>query len=511
MHPNPTFALILAACGLTSLAVAVPDDARPNIVLIYADDLGYGDLSCYGNERHRTPHLDQMAAEGARLTSFYVATPSCAPSRVALLTGRFPYRTGVPSNPAPDAGLDHGIQSSEVTLAELLREQGYATQIVGKWHLGHLPQYYPTRHGFDAYFGILYSNDMRPVMLCRDDQVVEYPVVQNYLTQRYTAEAIDFIEENADRPFFLYFPHAMPHKPLAASENFYTPESRDDLYSDVVRELDWSVGQVLDTLKRLGIDRRTLVVFSSDNGPSYGGSTGGLRGTKGSGYEGGVREPCIVRWPDNIPAGQVIDVPCATVDIFPTICSLLNIDSQPYSVDGFNIWPVLSEASRGPDRAIYTWNGKQLLAVRKGPWKLHVTQPRTRVRGVPGEDWVDERGPDGATIIAPFEQAKRWHYPAPEDTPASAPARAMQLFNLLADPAEQTDVTADHPTVLAELRQLAEAALDDANRTEMRELASSNLRFYHGPGRITQEQPLSISEALQRSRATPGNDHEAPR
>ena len=503
MNAKHTLLLILAVVGLPSLPVTAEDDAPPNIVLIYADDLGYGDLSCYGNDRHKTPHLDEMAAGGARLTSFYVATPSCAPSRVALLTGRFPYRTGVPSNPAPDAGRDHGIKVSEVTLAELLREQGYATQIVGKWHLGHLPQFYPTRHGFDSYFGILYSNDMRPVMLCRDEQAVEYPVVQNYLTQRYTAEAVEFIEEHADRRFFLYFPHAMPHKPLAASEGFYTPETRDDLYSDVIRELDWSVGQVLETLKRLGIDRRTLVIFSSDNGPTYGGSTGGLRGTKGSGYEGGVREPCIVQWPGMIPSGQVIDVPCATVDVFPTICSLLDVDPQPYSVDGYNIWPILTEASSGPNRAIYTWNGKTLLAVRQGPWKLHVTKPRVRPRGVPGEDWVDPRGPDGATIIAPFEQAQRWHYPAPPETPSSAPARAMQLFNLDEDRAEQTDVTADHPEVMRELRRLADAALEEANRTAVPQPAAPNLQFHQGPGRITSDHPLPISEALRRSRAAP--------
>jgi arylsulfatase A-like enzyme len=216
---------VFSFCIMTDVAMTVA--APPNIVVIYADDLGWGDLSCYGNANRETPHLDQMAKEGARLTDFYVSTASCGPSRVALLTGRYPYRTGVPRNPAPDAGLDHGIRESEMTLAESLKSVGYATKCIGKWHLGHLPQYYPTRHGFDEYFGILYSNDMRPVMLCRDEQAVEYPVAQSYLTQRYTTEAVEFIRKNRDQSFFLYLPHAMPHKPLAASEKFlYARDSR---------------------------------------------------------------------------------------------------------------------------------------------------------------------------------------------------------------------------------------------------------------------------------------------
>ena len=486
---------------LLAFSAVVSAAEKPNVVIIYADDLGWGDLSCYGNQAYQTPNLDRMAKEGAKFTSFYVATPSCAPSRAALLTGRFPYRTGVPSNPTPDAGRDHGIKASETTLAEILKPEGYATKIVGKWHLGHLPNFYPTRHGFDSYFGILYSNDMRPVMLCRDEEAVEYPVVQSYLTQRYTAEALAFIEENREGPFFLYFPHAMPHKPLAASEAYYSPETRDDLYADVVRELDASVGEVLATLKELGLEENTLVIFSSDNGPWYGGSTGGLRGMKGSGWEGGVRVPGIFRWPGKIPEGRVIDDPAATVDVVPTICGLLGIDAAPLKVDGHDIWPLITGTGDGPkDRLVYTWNGQNLLAVRQGRWKLHAAKPTARPRGKADEVWIDPRGPDGATIIAPFEQAQLWQYPAPDDAPDTAPAKPWQLFDLEADPGEQVDVTVDHPEVVARLKPIAEWALADAAKAEVPRFAKPETRRYHGPGRITEETPMAIDEALRRAR-----------
>ncbi|MCF7849747.1 MAG: sulfatase [Kiritimatiellales bacterium] len=495
------YRFILASLAALLSAALVCRAETPNIVIIYADDLGWGTLSCYGQKAYQTPHLDRMAAHGVRLNSFYVATPSCAPSRVALLTGRFPYRTGVPSNPAPDAGRDHGIHADETTLAELLKQKNYATKIVGKWHLGHLPQYYPTRHGFDSYFGIPYSNDMRPVMLCRDEKVVEYPVVQNYLTQRYTAEAVQFIEQQKDRPFFLYLPHAMPHKPIAASEDFYTPETREDLYADVIRELDWSVGQVLGKLAELGLEEKTLVMFSSDNGPWYGGSTGGLRGMKGSGWEGGCRVPAIFQWKGRIPGGRVIGEPCATIDVFPTVCGLLGINPSPFKLDGHDIWPLLSKSGPGPEREIFVWNGTSLLAVRKGKWKFHWTAPRARPRGSQDETWIDERGPDGITIIAPFEQHQPWEYPSPADTPATAPSKPMQLFDLETDPGEQVDVTADHPEVVAQLKKIAHAAVKEAKTVEQPKLGKRPATiFYLGPGRLTEEDGVTIEEALQRTR-----------
>ena len=474
--------------------------APPNVVLIYADDLGWGDLSCYGNTDRETPHLDALAGEGARLTDFYVSTASCAPSRVSLLTGRFPYRTGVPRNPAPDAGLDHGIRADETTLAEALKSVGYATKCVGKWHLGHLPRYYPTRHGFDAYFGILYSNDMRPVMLCRDEQAVEYPVVQSYLTRRYTTEAVEFISDNRDRPFFLYLPHAMPHKPLAASESFYTPETRDDLYSDVVRELDWSVGQVVAAIGEFELQRNTLVIFSSDNGPWFGGSTGGLRGMKGSNWEGGIRVPGIFWWPGRIPKGQVISNPCATIDIFPTVTKLAGIDAEHLKLDGHDILSILEGSSTPASRRIYAWNGTTLAAIREGKWKLHVSAPRSRPRGREDEGWVDERGPDGFTLIAPPEQYAPWHYPSPPDKADTAPARAGTLFDLESDPGEQRDLAAAQPDIVRRLRRHADRAVADARRYLEKQPKRPGTKFYVGPGRITENNAISIHEALDRTR-----------
>lgn len=493
--------LPLLACILITGIVSLASAEKPNIVVIYADDLGWGDLSCYGNTDWETPHLDRMAAEGARLTDFYVATPSCAPSRVALLTGRFPYRTGVPNNPTPDAGRDHGLNSTETTLAEILKSEGYATTIVGKWHLGHLPEFYPTRHGFDSYFGILYSNDMRPVALCRDENAVEYPVVQSYLTKRYTEEATSFIEENKDRPFFLYLPHAMPHKPLAASEEYYSPETPGDLYADVIRELDWSVGQVLAKLDALGLSENTLVLFSSDNGPWYGGDTGGLRGMKGSGWEGGVRVPAIVRWPGRVPAGRVISDPAATVDLVPTVCGLIEKNAEPLAVDGHDILPLLTGEGEAPaDRVVYTWNGTSLLAVRQGKWKLHASKPGARPRGEKGDEWIDPRAPDGATIIAPPEQSQPWEYPSPADTSDTVAAKAGLLFDLENDPGEQSDMAAVYPEVAERLQQIADAALADAAKVELTKYPRPDTRIYAGPGRITEDKPVPFSEVLKESR-----------
>jgi arylsulfatase A-like enzyme len=293
---------------------------RPNVVIILADDLGFGDLGCYGSRTIQTPHLDQMAKEGARLTQFDCPAPFCAPTRASLMTGRYPFRCGMTQNPAPDGGPEAdalGLPKSEITLAQWMKSAGYATGMVGKWHLGHKAGWLPTERGFDEYFGIPYSNDMRPVQVLEGTKVVEYPVVQATLTRRYTERATAFIERNRQRPFFLYLAQAMPHKPLAVSEAFYK-KSGAGLYGDAVMELDWSVGQVLTKLKEVGIDDRTLVMFSSDNGATFGGSTGGLRGMKGSTYEGGYRVPMIARWPGRIGAGHVSEQPAVMMDLFVT-------------------------------------------------------------------------------------------------------------------------------------------------------------------------------------------------
>lgn len=440
--------------------------ARPNIVLILADDLGYGDLSCYGNTRHKTPRLDRMAAEGVRFTQFYTPMPFCAPTRASLMTGRYPFRSGMSSNPSPDSGANEiGLPDSEITLAQALKPLGYSTICIGKWHLGHLPKYLPTRRGFDEYFGILYSNDMRPVQLVHNDKVVEYPVVQASLTKRYTDKAIEFVERNRNKPFFLYLPHAMPHKPLAASDDFYTPGARGELYSDVMRELDFSVGRLLDRIKALGLEDNTLVIFTSDNGPYYGGSTAGLRGMKGTQWDGGVRVPFIARWPGKIPAGMVSNEVAGIIDVFPTVCNLAGARVPTDRViDGKDIMPLMSTpGAKSPHEALFAMAGAQLAFVRSGKWKLHYRAP-VRSRRMTDEEaakWVDPRGPDGVTILAPYEQARPNQYPGSVDGDEPKP---LMLFDLENDPSEKKDVSAQHPEVVARLKAAFEKMQAEADK-----------------------------------------------
>jgi arylsulfatase A-like enzyme len=438
--------LIAVALALVPLGLIAPAAAaeRPNVVIIYADDLGYGDLGCYGHPTIRTPHLDRMAAEGMRFTSFYSAAEVCTPSRAALLTGRLPLHSGMCHDTrrvlfSNSAG---GLPDSEVTLAEALKTQGYATACVGKWHLGHLPQYLPTRHGFDSYFGIPYSNDMDRVAdprrgraiffdakveywnppLLRGEKIVERPANQPTLTRRYTEEAVSFLRANRDRPFFLYLAHTMPHVPLFASEAFRGKSPRG-LYGDVVEELDWSVGQVLKTLRSLDLHERTLVVFSSDNGPwllfeQHGGSAGLLREGKGSTWEGGMRVPGIFWWPGRIQAGTVTQEMACTMDVFTTVLKLAGAKvPDDRVIDGLDLAPLLSGAGAGPRQTMFYYRGTQLYAVRKGPFKAHLI---TR----------SGYGPDKAT---------------PHDPPL--------LFHLGRDPSERFDVARDHPDVIADIQK----------------------------------------------------------
>ncbi|MEM7673956.1 MAG: sulfatase-like hydrolase/transferase, partial [Verrucomicrobiota bacterium] len=314
------------------------DGRNPNVVLIFADDLGYGDVSCYGQVDYSTPHIDRLAQEGVRAIDYYVPVPYCAPSRGALLTGRVPLRNGLYRNPHPDLGEEHdqvGLSPEELTLAEVYKEYGYTTAIFGKWHLGHRPHFYPTRQGFDEYYGILYSNDMIPVQIVENEEVALERVDQQYLTRDYTRKSVDFINRNKDTPFFLYVPHPMPHKPLAASEAFYTPETPDDLYADVMRELDWSVGQVIQALRENDILEDTIVIFTSDNGPFYGGDTGGLRGKKATSWEGGLRVPFIIRYPPGLPQNVTVSTPLWSLDLFPTLLALSNLKPpQDLYLDG---------------------------------------------------------------------------------------------------------------------------------------------------------------------------------
>ena len=435
--------------------------APPNIVVILADDLGYGDLGCYGHPKFKTLRIDQMAAEGVRLTQFNTPAPFCAPTRAALMTGRYPFRCGMTQNPTPDAGPAAdalALPKTEQTLAQVLKAAGYATGMVGKWHLGHQPGVLPTDRGFDEYYGMPYSNDMRPVQVLEGTQVAEYPVVQATLTTRYAKRAADFITRNAKQPFFLYFAEAMPHKPLAASEKNYG-KSGAGLYGDALLDLDDSVGAVLDALKQNGIDDNTLVLFTSDNGAWFGGSTGGLRGMKASSFEGAYRVPMIARWPGKIPAGRVSDAFAATMDLFTTVLAATGAKMpDDRLLDGHDLMPVFVEGAKSPRELLFEHQGSKLTAVRDARWKLAVLPARAMVLK-PGPDgkWLDPRAPDGVTILAPYEQ---YGLESPPGVTTGVKPAAMQLFDLQNDPAEQTDVATQHPDEVQRLK----AAFDAMNK-----------------------------------------------
>jgi arylsulfatase A len=393
---------LLSMAAAVLLAWPALGAQSPNFVVIFCDDLGYGDLGCYGHPTIKTPNLDRMAAEGIKFTQFYSAACVCTPSRAALLTGRLPVRSGMCSDKRrvlfPNSA--GGLPQSELTLAEGLKTKGYATAAVGKWHLGHLPQFLPTNHGFDTYFGIPYSNDMdrvasapkgrdsfwKPkvsywnVPLLRDTKVIERPTNQTTITRRYTEEAVKFIKANKATPFFVYLAHSMPHVPLFASSRFHG-KSRRGLYGDVIEEIDWSVGQVMNTLKAEGLAENTLVFFTSDNGPwlifnTHGGSAGPLREGKGSTWEGGMREPGIAWWPGKIKP-RTSHAIASTMDIFTTCLKLAGAElPTDRVVDGVDLSPVLFEGSTKVRDTFFYYRGEQLYAVRKGPWKAHyLTQP----------------------------------------------------------------------------------------------------------------------------------------
>jgi uncharacterized sulfatase len=453
-----------------AVAAAQEKPKRTNVIIILADDLGYGELGCYGHPRFKTPHLDKMAAHGVRLTQFNTPSSFCAPTRSALLTGRYPIRSGMTSNPAPDGGPKAdkvALAQREVLLAELFRRAGYATGMVGKWHLGHFDaSLYPTRRGFDEYLGILYSNDMRPVRLMQGEKVAEYPLVQATLTDRYTEWALAFLERNRNRPFFLYFAHAMPHKPLACSERFYK-KSGAGLYGDVMAELDDSVGRLLAKLEELGLDENTLVIFTSDNGPWYGGSSGGLRGMKGTTWEGGYRVPCIARWPGKLPAGRTSDALSITADLFATSLAAAEIEAPKNVVlDGRNLLPALRGKSGSPHEVIFSHGGDRISGIRDARWKLHLVGAKDRKEVQAGAKWIDPRGPDGVTILAPYEQAQPSDYPGLR---TGDPTKALSLFDLANDPGEQRDMAAQHPDVVERLRQRHEEFMRQLEKDSTRQ------------------------------------------
>lgn len=455
MRPTPLLLVTILALSAASAPGAADD--RPNIIVILADDLGYGDLSSYGHPTIRTPHLDRMAAQGQRWTSFYAGAPVCSPSRAALLTGRLPVRTGVYRREPPDTGAKSGpgvfmasaasgLPLDEITIAEILKARGYSTAIVGKWHLGHRPQFLPQAHGFALHFGLPYSNDMgeaegvkrgREMMraprseywtvpLLRNGEVVERPVQQETLTKRYTEEAVRFIRAHRAQPFFLYLAHAMPHVPLFRSSAFQG-RSAAGVYGDVVEELDWSVGEILEVLRATRLDRRTIVVFTSDNGPwrlydQHGGSAGLLRDGKGGTWEGGLRVPAIFWGPGHIRPGAVTEIG-ATLDLMPTIAALTGSrvpDDRP--IDGIDLSPTLLRGARSPRTTFPYWRDQELMAFRQGSWKAHFVTRGAYSRG-------------GDRVV--------------HDPP--------RLYHLGIDPGEQFDVAAEHPDVVADLEAAAQA------------------------------------------------------
>lgn len=457
------------ALGIALVSQCSTGQAAPNVVLIFTDDQAYGDLGCYGAKHVVTPHLDRMASQGMRFTDFYVAQAVCGASRAALLTGCYSNRIGILG--APSHATKFGINSQEVLLSEILKSKGYATGAVGKWHLGHQPKFLPKQHGFDSYFGLPYSNDMWPfhpegaqfpdLPLIEGDTVIDPQVTaadQTQLTRQYTQHAVEFIRQNREKPFFLYLAHSMPHVPLHASEAFQGKTGLG-LFADVIAEIDDSVGQVLTTLDELQLSSNTLIIFTTDNGPwlSYGnhaGSAGQLREGKGTTFEGGVRVPCIMRWPGQIPQGAVCHELAATIDIVPTVAALVGGSLPAHPIDGRDISPLMTgdPGARTPHESyLYYW-GNELQAIRSGRFKLHFPHSYRSLTKTPGRDGK----PGGYT-----EQKT-----------------GLALYDLEADIGETVDMQHKYPDVVGQLQRLAEAA-----RAELGDVGRKG-SGYREPGRV---------------------------
>lgn len=447
------FKLIFTSLLLIGLLGFDAKEDKPlNFIIIFTDDMGYGDLSSFGHPTIKTPHLDKMAMQGQKWTNFYVASPVCTPSRAGLLTGRYPIRNGMTSAKRgvlfPNSA--RGLPQSEITIAEVLKQKEYATGAIGKWHLGHLPEYLPENHGFDSYYGIPYSNDMNytgewseqfenaedpyfkadykkfNVPLLENGKVIEKPVDQNTITYRYTQKAVDFIKDHKEQPFFLYLAHSLPHIPLFAHPD-RVGRSTQGIYGDVIEEIDWSVGEVLNTLKELKLEKNTVVVFTSDNGPwlafkTHGGSAGPLRAGKGTTFEGGQRVPTIFWGPGNVKP-QIVDQMGSTLDLINTIASLSGTEAPTdRKMDGFDLSPILKGTEAvSPRTNFYYWSTKaELYAVRSNKWKLHLQQS---------------------------DPVLYWNLTVPLEAP--------ELYNLDADVSEKYNVADKNPAIVEDLKRMA--------------------------------------------------------
>ncbi|MGX1928584.1 sulfatase family protein [Flagellimonas sp. 2504JD4-2] len=451
-------------------------NSPPNVVLIFTDDQGYQDVGVFGSPDIKTPHLDQMASEGVRLTNYYSAQAVCSASRAGILTGCYPNRIGIHNALGPDN--THGINASETTLAEMLKDKGYTTAIYGKWHLGHHPMFLPTRHGFDEWFGIPYSNDMWPfhpqqgpifnfpdLPLYENETVIDTVVEQSQLTTQITERSVDFINRNKDNPFFLYVPHPQPHVPLFVSEKFKGKSERG-LYGDVIMEIDWSVGQIMNTLKENGLEENTIVIFTSDNGPwlSYGNHAGSalpLREGKGTAWEGGQREPFIMKYPAKLKAGQEINVPVMAIDILPTIAELTDAKLPEKIIDGQSIWNVLTGESKEPVQEAYFfyYRVNEMFGVRHGKWKLYFPHRyRTMDGQEPGKD-----GQPGEYRMIDMEE--------------------IELYDVENDVSETKNVADEHPDVVAHIKYLANNMRKKLGDSLL-ELEGSETRE---PGRLDEE------------------------
>ena len=461
---------------------------KPNIVIIFTDDQGYADVGKFGAEGFTTPNLDRMAGEGAIFRNFHVAQPVCSASRAALLTGCYPNRIGIHGALQPHSKV--GVGDDEMTLAQLLKQQGYVTGMFGKWHLGDSSQFMPLRHGFDEYFGLPYSVDMWPghpdlitnmpaTMAAMKREYPNLPIYDgekifrpemtiddlNHLTTWYTERAVKFIERNKARPFLLYVAHNMAHVPLGVSDKF-RGKTRRGLYGDVIEEIDWSVGQILDALKRNGLDENTWVIFTSDNGPwlcfgNHAGSAKPLREGKGTNWEGGTREPCIMRWPGKIPAGADTWDMLMTIDLFPTIAKLTGAELPKHKIDGLDVWPIISRQSgaKNPHDAYWFYygvNDLEAVTTGDGRWKLQLPHTYQTLAGKPG-------GKDG--LPAPYSHRK---------------IEKEELYDLVNDISETTDVSAQHPEIVKQLEAGAEKARAELGDTLTKRIGSSNRE----PGRL---------------------------